>query len=178
MKFFKQQSIAFAIFFIVLKTNAYSQDFVSNKIYIKFKDKKTLENIDYRNQAKSFKFKRNKIEQIFIEQKVKSVKPAFKLKNKELDKIFEIIFDDTSNVNLFLNKLNKLSDVKFAERIPIYRTNLVPNDIHPNQWGLLKIQAPQAWDISTGSATIKVAVVDDAVKLNHQDLQNNIWTRQ
>ena len=42
------------------------------------------------------------------------------------------------------------------------------------QWGLEKIKACQAWDISQGQ-NIKVAVVDQGIQLNHVDLAANIW---
>ena len=38
------------------------------------------------------------------------------------------------------------------------------------------IDAPEAWDISTGSHTVIVAVPDTGVFYNHEDLSSNIWT--
>lgn len=40
----------------------------------------------------------------------------------------------------------------------------------PSQWGLQKIKAPQAWDISMGSAAISIAVIDEGNDLSHEDL--------
>jgi thermitase len=39
-----------------------------------------------------------------------------------------------------------------------------------SQWGLPKIRAPQAWDISMGSPTISIAVIDEGNDLSHEDL--------
>ena len=53
------------------------------------------------------------------------------------------------------------------------------NDEHlDEQWGLGEtpgIDLPAAWDISTGSATVVVAVIDTGVDLDHPDLAANIW---
>ena len=56
-----------------------------------------------------------------------------------------------------------------------------PNDPYlGDQWPLETIQAPQAWDITTGGATpsgdqIVVAIIDSGYSLDHEDLAERIW---
>ena len=51
----------------------------------------------------------------------------------------------------------------------------MPNDPRYSQtYGLPKIQAPQAWDVTTGSAGVTVAVVDTGVSSGHPDLAPNM----
>src|SRR4030042_505300 len=43
-----------------------------------------------------------------------------------------------------------------------------------NQWGLTKVGAPQAWDVTTGSNSINIAILDTGVDVDHPDLANKI----
>jgi subtilisin family serine protease len=51
----------------------------------------------------------------------------------------------------------------------------VPNDaLYAQQWGLPAIGAPAAWDLTTGSPDVKVAVVDSGVNFGQPDLAGNL----
>jgi hypothetical protein len=66
--------------------------------------------------------------------------------------------------------------------------HLTPNDTSYNQmWALnntgqtggtpdADIDAPEAWDLSTGSGSVVVFVIDTGVDYNHPDLIDNLWT--
>ena len=52
-----------------------------------------------------------------------------------------------------------------------------PDDPYfPSQWNLPKIEAPAAWDITTGSDKVVIAFVDSGVDLDHPELKDKIWT--
>ena len=69
----------------------------------------------------------------------------------------------------------------------VVQANLDPNDPQfPNLWGLhntgqaggtldADIDAPEAWDITTGNSGTVLAIVDTGVDTNHPDLAANIW---
>jgi thermitase len=65
--------------------------------------------------------------------------------------------------------------VEYAEPDYIATVFETPNDTYfPQQWGMTKIQAQQAWDTDTGLASIKIAVLDTGVDQNHEDLAGKI----
>ncbi len=52
----------------------------------------------------------------------------------------------------------------------------VPNDPEwTNMWHMTSIKADLAWDISFGSSSAVVAVIDTGVNVSHPDLAANIW---
>jgi len=82
---------------------------------------------------------------------------------------------DDENVQVLVDELQKLSDVEFAEPNYIYSVNLAPNDsLYGSLWGLEAINAPQAWDVSTGSESV-VAVIDTGLFVDHPDIKKNVW---
>ncbi len=65
--------------------------------------------------------------------------------------------------------------VEYAEPNYIIHAVLAPNDpSFPSQWGLAKIRAPQAWDVTTGNSDLTIAIVDSGIDLDHPDLNGKI----
>ena len=76
-----------------------------------------------------------------------------------------------------ITALRRQPDVLYAEPNYLLHTLGTPNDAHfASQYGMTKIGAPQAWDITQGSSDVVVAVVDSGMDINHEDLVGNIWT--
>jgi thermitase len=42
------------------------------------------------------------------------------------------------------------------------------------QWGLTKVEAPGAWEVTTGSPSVSVAILDTGVDLDHPDLADKL----
>ncbi len=61
---------------------------------------------------------------------------------------------------------------------PNYRRRLqrLPNDPkYSKLWGMVKINAPQAWEQNVGSSDVVLAVIDTGADYNHEDLAANMW---
>lgn len=76
--------------------------------------------------------------------------------------------------NLLWQALNISSDPlpETAPRLPAKRKN---DPLLSRSYGILKIQAQQAWTKTIGSEQVVVADIDTGIDYNHQDLINNIW---
>ncbi|MBC8232026.1 S8 family serine peptidase [bacterium] len=82
---------------------------------------------------------------------------------------------------------NRQAAVEYAEPNYIVHADVIPNDPRfDDLWGLhntgqtggtpdADIDAPEAWDITTGSEEIVVASIDTGVDYNHEDLKDNMW---
>ena len=88
---------------------------------------------------------------------------------------YRLRFDPATDLDEAVNKLTRVESV--AEVSPNYfrRAVVTPNDpMYSTQWGLTKINCPDAWDSTKGSSSVIVAVVDSGVDLDHPDLQGNL----
>ncbi|UXR65714.1 S8 family serine peptidase [Bdellovibrio bacteriovorus] len=100
------------------------------------------------------------------------------------------VFEIQSNV---VKSLAQNPNIDIIEPNYIYRINKTPNDPMLGQlWGMINngqpdsqkregiagvdIGAAQAWDITTGSKDVIVAVIDTGINYNHPDLKGNLWT--
>jgi subtilisin family serine protease len=72
-------------------------------------------------------------------------------------------------------------EVRYAEPNRLHHMHATPSDARfAELWGLHQpsdadIDAPQAWDVTPGSSSVVVAVVDTGVAYNHPDLASNMW---
>jgi hypothetical protein len=59
----------------------------------------------------------------------------------------------------------------------IYRLSQTPNDPRFGElYGMQKISAPAAWNTTTGSDSVVVAIIDTGINYNHEDLSANVWS--
>jgi len=115
------------------------------------------------------------LDALFAVSGLDSIFKPFPLPGTELDSIYRVVFPNALQVDALTAALGALPYVEFAEKNPIMTEFNTPNDLQSGQWSLEKIQAELAWDYSTGSTDVLVAVLDDAIAIDHEDLSANIY---
>ena len=104
----------------------------------------------------------------------------------------QLVQSGTTPVALATRALERAEGVVYAEPNYVYRGSVVPNDPgFPQLWGMSNIgqsvagklgtpdadiDAPEAWDLTTGAPGTVVAVIDSGVDLTHPDLAPNAWS--
>lgn len=140
------------------------------RVIIKFKDSQTEEGV-----LQSIQFK----------------KPLRELKSLDA-KVLQLP-QGKNNLELLahLGALKELEGVEYVYPDYKIRISNVPNDLKfKNQWdfhntgattpagkGALDadIDAPEAWEVSTGSRAVIVGILDTGIRYDHPDLKENIW---
>ncbi|MCM1169028.1 MAG: S8 family serine peptidase [Bacteroides sp.] len=186
MNFLKRIVIS-ALGFGLLSTLSFSQDYMDNALYVKFKETSSV-------SAK--KFQRDVVPIEYLQLKMsnkKMVNNGFHREarsmslfdNAFLDRTFQIQFDSTVNINKIIRLLESDPNVELVERVPVFKLFSVdpakseaPNDPYWSPvdgkemlWYLKMINAEGAWALQQGDSNIKVAVVDGAVWGEHPDLE-------
>jgi len=95
---------------------------------------------------------------------------------KKLDRIgVEVLKTRPGNEGAAIAALQRSGRVVFAERDGRTTADAItPNDYWwPQQWSPVKVNAPQAWSVTTGSPTVVVAVLDTGVT-THPDLAGKL----
>jgi len=120
----------------------------------------------------------------------------------DLDRIYklELELDEGQSLEEVVAAYQSHPGVEYAELNYIVSVDLAPNDpLYPLQWSLdntgqdypasgkynpppgtadCDINAPEAWDITTGSYDVVVAVPDTGVDYTHRDLDDNMWVNE
>lgn len=110
--------------------------------------------------------------------------PTLKDKPPLLTRIYRIVLTgEDCPIRELAERLSRQEGIEYAEPNAYYQPQRVPNDPQfPQQWHLddpvnnADINAPQAWDLQTGSRNVIVALLDTGIDYTHPDLAANVWT--
>ncbi len=189
----------FILFFSMsLKANTHGKSYASGEVLVKF-DYNIISMADGKTKAllpetrihslKIKKFLENfKVDSIFkvVPEAVPGdtlmfLENGLEIKIPDFSQLYKITFPKWIPVDLVINKLKVMSEVKYAEPNYIFYPNIDPNDDFYEQgelWHLKQasdedIDADLAWDLSKGDG-IKIAIMDWGVRTTHNDLDNKI----
>ncbi len=109
--------------------------------------------------------------------------------------LFEMTITDGTPVEEMVESLRSIPEIRFVEPNHIYylaETPYFPNDpkwesgdagedprdnIY-DQWGPAKIGADIVWNDGFGSEDVVIAVLDTGIRLDHEDLADNLWINE
>src|SRR3989338_391636 len=104
----------------------------------------------------------------------------------DLSNVYVLEVPPESDIEAVVQEFQADPHVEYAQPDYLMKANMVPNDpyyssygswgqSYDDLWGLKKMQAEQAWDITQGEGIV-VAVIDTGLDYNHPDIAANIWT--
>ncbi|MFA6597653.1 MAG: S8 family serine peptidase [Ignavibacteriaceae bacterium] len=93
-----------------------------------------------------------------------------------LKNIIKISIPTKTDDTFWSNFKKKYPTVEYIQKQIIYKIDSVPNDsLISQQWALSKIDAFNAWNITEGSDSIIVGVIDTGIDYFHPDLVDNLY---
>ncbi|MEM6632829.1 MAG: S8 family serine peptidase [Bacteroidota bacterium] len=166
---------------LMVHVNGQETEFVPGQMYVKLTNRLTVDLPAVNNESLATQDLPDifsEFYQIAQRHSFQTVRKAFKTRDLNLDHTYKIEFDPRISTREIQQALEGLSYVEYCEPIPIHKRFFEPNDWSEFEdlWHLEKINAQLAWDITKGSEDVVIAIVDDAVFIEHEDLAGNIWT--
>lgn len=187
----------------LLSFGLYSQEYMKDRIIAKLKNTdREIENLKDISGLNSF-FEENTISEIkpldFSSSKNLNGRPLIFIFSSEVD--IQKVITHLKNTNLFEyvepDFIVKTGGVKISNE-NISQTSLAPLAVTPNdpyffrQWGLFNngtfnlnpsipaadVKMREAWEITTGSPTISIAIIDTGIRMEHPEFTGRILLNQ
>ncbi len=149
-------------------------DWQDGKLFLKFQKDISVNDIVFEKG----KFKRStdvgkQLSSIENQLPIISFEKAFKFPDEHLQQIFVLEIDGVYDE--YIKAYSLLPSIEYVERVPNYSFFLTPNDDNPGSYNTDITNAENAWNISTGDPGVPIAIIDDAFRMDHEDLEGNIY---
>lgn len=104
---------------------------------------------------------------------IESFKQPFVLKEMQNVYLIQLTSKDVEhNLRNYLIQKNALD---YIELVPKHELFYIPNDLSVVQYNLNITNAVLAWDLDNNASDKTIAIIDDAIDINHVDLNTNIY---
>lgn len=165
---------------------SHHSDFQDGKLYIKYKDTQQISYSVLNNkqvEISTLPF----VNELADSYSISKVSRPFDLNNDhKLLRTLMIEFNNNDRIDELIFELRKDPSVEYVEKVPLDKIAYTPNDSlfllynGPQNWNwhLELINAEQAWDVTKGNSEIVVAIVDNAVWIDHPDLSSKIVAKR
>ncbi|MFH0733881.1 MAG: S8 family peptidase [bacterium] len=110
---------------------------------------------------------------------VKPLNAYFFNNNDPIGKIFVVDFNNSDDNNTARNLFETDDNIEYTEINNLLKIDYVPNDSLINQqWALEKIGVFTAWETTTGSKDVLIAIIDTGIDYLHPDLSPNLFVNE
>lgn len=179
-----KKRILFTVMLIVfslasLWSQEVKENFWDGVIYFKIEDNSNIVLPEFSafEQAERIYKDYPEILNLVSEYSVKEVIRPFKTPCPKVQKTYRLKFNHHDMVDELIRDISIIDYIEYAELSPIYKQMIIPNDeMVSDQYYLESVNAYEAWEVAENNYRVTLAVVDDAVDIDHPDLVGNIWT--
>ncbi len=172
----------------------YNPEYVKGEVLVKFKHEVKI-NESYKSSAVQTGIE--SLDQVLSQYAVTEMSKVFKVNEPkeprfittyegetvevpQLFNIYRITFETEKDAKMIADSLSMDSSVDFAEpNYLVFTMETYPDDplyLDGSQWYIDEVDAPLAWDMTTGDTNQIVGVLDTGIDLDHPDLEGNLWT--
>lgn len=151
--------------------------YIEGQVYFRLKEGSSLGSFDKNDAVNA---NNNPLQAIYLKYGGVKCYPAFP-KNSSLSGIYKLVFTKTTQEDIehLMTDLNHLDDVLYSEQVlapEICSITNVPGDMNADlMWYIDQINMD--WDLPLNNGfKVKIAIVDNGVRLTHEDIEPNLWT--
>ena len=167
------RALSFTIFFLLI-VGANAQGQLEAKVWATISDPRDIPFVDENGQLSSHDLEFN---QAILELGITSVERAFPSARKaSLMNVFELSSTSTNRVDFYAKLVNDVSALSMIEYAPIYETLSTPNDYidEGGHYAVGLINAQDAWEFTSGSPDITIAISDQSADVGHSELEGEV----